>query len=345
VKGYSADHKPTNDFGVIFRDGESEGVTVEIPDVQIDGVIGSGANGIVFSGTDSLDREVVIKVYPPRSDRDEDIYEVQEQAMAEAQKIANLKHGSIATLYRFGRLDSEYGSLRWWPDDRWPYLVMEYCSGQPLKEVIEDMKEDLMARRSALHQIFDALSHAEEHGSLHGDLHGGNILINWYPRFGINEVAVIDFGTSMFAGKESSAARHARLLRRMTFTLLPEMETAFVLTSRLLRRVGRDMLPRLVAALNLYDYMNPSPQYPVTLTPRYVGANLAMAADFNLDTLWTALRPHLDGPEVAAVKTGLLEFLTHEQELAEAQLADEEVANRLQQVLESQDIEAAAILS
>lgn len=344
MKGYSADHKPTNDFGVIFRDGESVGTTVEIPDVQIDGVIGSGANGIFFSAMDSLDRDVVVKVYAPRIDRDEDINEVQEQAMAEAQKIACLKHKSIATLYKYGRLDSEFGSYSW-SSGGWPYFVMEYCPGQPLKEVIADMEEDLEGRRSVLHQIFDALSYAEEHGSLHGDLHAGNIMIERYPTLNINEIMVIDFGTSVFAGKESSASRHARLLRKLTFRLLPELKSAFVPTPRLLRRTGRHKLPALAAALNLYDYMNASQRYPSNLTARAIGAELALAADFNLDVLWTALRPHLDESEISKVKKGLLEHLTHEHHLVGIQLNDEEIAVRLGEALKSRGIETAAILN
>lgn len=164
MKDYRASHKQSTDFGVIFREGEAEGSAVEITGIRIDGVIGSGANGIVFSATDSLDRELAVKVYPPRADRDRDSRELDEQAMSESQKIASLKHDGIATVYRYGRLGDDYHG---WMSDGWPYCVMEYRPGRPLREVIGGLAHELESRRSILMRIFDILGYAEKHGSLH----------------------------------------------------------------------------------------------------------------------------------------------------------------------------------
>jgi serine/threonine protein kinase len=156
VRGYRAVYKVERDAAVIYEEDSGEGTLIEIPDVRIDGVVGSGANGIVFSAWDALDREVAVKVYPPRLDKDREIYEIHEQAMSEARKIASLKHPAIATVYRYGRLDSEYWSPGWWPDDGWPYCVMEMRSGEPLRDVLPKIEEDLETRRSILRQILEA---------------------------------------------------------------------------------------------------------------------------------------------------------------------------------------------
>jgi len=348
LKGYEPAYKEFRDSAVIFPEGGGVGTTVEIPDLRIDGIVGSGANGIVFSGVDSLDRDLVIKVYPPRLDKpDRDIDEVHQQALSEAQKIASLKHPAIATVYKYGRL-GQNESYGWLSDGGWPYCVMEMRPGKPLKEVLPQIRDNIEARRQILRQIFDALTYAEGRGSLHGDLHERNVLV-YTPRLGSDleqlEVSVIDFGTSIFAGRVNSEVRHAHLLRRLTFRLLPELQTAFVPTSRLAGRTGRHVLPRLIAALKLYDEINPSQECPPKLTPRSIGAELAYAIDFDLDVLWTALRPHLAESDISEVKMGLLEYLTHDHDLAATRPSDADLAVRLRRELEIQGVEATAILA
>jgi serine/threonine protein kinase len=348
LKGYAPIHKGTNDYATIFPEGGGEGIVIEIPGLRIDGVVGSGANGIVFSAWDALDRELAVKVYPPRVDKDRDIDDVRDQAMNEAQKIASLKHPAIATVYRYGWLGDEDGYSSWLRGDGWPYCAMEMRGGKPLKDVLPKIEEDMEARRLVLRRIFDALAHAEERGSLHGDLHGQNVLVEAW-RFGgkmnIVDVSIIDFGTSIFAGQGRSEIRHADLLRRLTFRLLPEMRAAFVPTFRLKGRAGFHMLPRVFAALKLYDQMNPSPQCLPRLTSREIGAELAYATDFDLNILWTALRPHLDESSISEIMKALLEYLTHEHSLADAHLSDSTLTARLRQELEARNVETAAIFA
>lgn len=345
MKGYEPAYKEWRDAGVIFPAGGGEGMTVEIPELRIDGIVGSGANGIVFSALDSLDRELVVKVYPPRSGKTQlDLYEVNEQALHETRKIANLKHPAIATVYRYGRLES----YSWPSDEGWPYCVMEMRPGKPLRDLLLTLVDDMESRRMILRKIFDALSYAERQGSLHGDLHDRNILVStWSNIEDVSEieVSVIDFGTSIFAGQLKSAARHAHLLRRLTFRLLPELRTAFVATPRLAKRTGLYALPRFVAALKLYDQMSPGRFCPPKLNPRGVGAELAYATDFDLNVLWAALRPHLDREAIPEVKKGLLEYLTHEHSLADAHLSDADLEVRLREQLESRSVEVTAILA
>jgi serine/threonine protein kinase len=191
MKGYYGRHSGTYEHGAIFPEGGGQGTIVEVPGVEIWDVLGSGANGIVFGANDSLGRDVVIKVYPPRVDRAEAVSSYS-QARAEAEKISQLKHPGLSTVYSFGRLGQE--SL-YWRETGWPYVVMEYRPGRPLKEVLPLLKGNFAARLSILRQIFDVLAYAESSGCLHGDLHGGNVLID-LPDDGSIGVSVIDFGTS-----------------------------------------------------------------------------------------------------------------------------------------------------
>ena len=105
------------------------------------------------------------------------------------------------------------------------------------------------------------------------------------------------------------------------------------------------MLPSLFAALKLYDEINPSPQCPPRLTAREIGAELANATDFDLNVLWTALRPHLDDSSIFEIKKALLEYLTHEHSLADTHLSNADLAARLRQELEIGKVESEAILA
>jgi serine/threonine protein kinase len=347
MKGYIGVYKMERDVAAIFPEGGGQGMPIEIPDVRIDGVVGSGANGIVFSGLDVLDRQLAVKVYPPRLDKDRDIDEIYGQALLEARKVASLKHPAIATIYRYSTLGGDWGFYDRVTEDNWPYSVMEYRSGDPLKEVLPKLKDNVNARRSILRRIFDALAYAEARGSLHGDLHDGNVLVEAYHlngRVDIADVSLIDFGTSIFAGRERSEARHARLLRSLSYQLLPELNAAFVPTPRLAQRTGFLMLPCLSAALKLYDELAPSEDNRTRLPPRMIGAQLAGAVDFDLNVLWAALKPQLDKSSIGEVKKGLLEYLTHEHALAQGYLDDATLAIRLEQELKNIGAETEAIL-
>jgi serine/threonine protein kinase len=112
-------------LGAVFRGGEKVS-TVEVPGYEITEVVSSGANGIVFSAVHrQLDRDVVIKVYPPRLDRNG--IHPYEQARSEAVKVEALKHDRLATLYDFGQLD-EFDGIPGLSEG-WPYCVMEYRAG------------------------------------------------------------------------------------------------------------------------------------------------------------------------------------------------------------------------
>lgn len=186
---------------------ELDGIWFEIDGVSLERLLGTGANGFVFAGRDTrLDRSVAVKVWPPRKDRAPTKGEASvEQALAEASKVARIKHDHIAAVYSAGYLPSG-----------WPYVVMELVDDPPLSTVIDEMS--ILDRLSAWRDVHQALDAAERKGIFHGDLHGGNVLIRWL------HATVIDFGTSALSGREHSLRRHSRLVHRFVHDLLPELE-------------------------------------------------------------------------------------------------------------------------
>jgi serine/threonine protein kinase len=186
------------------------GSMVAIDNIRLDAVLGSGANGFVFSGHDLLlDRRVAVKVYPPRLDRPDRNADRIEQAMAEARKLASMKTDVIASVYYVGRIDNE-----------WPYVVMEYIEGDSLASVRDNLNDadGLLLRKFSWDQVYKGLDTAERLGIYHGDLHGGNVI---FRPFG---ATLIDFGTSALAGKDYSLRRHATMVNKFARWLLPELQ-------------------------------------------------------------------------------------------------------------------------
>ncbi len=186
---------------------------VSINNIWLDGTLGSGANGIVFSGEDQLlKRRVAVKVWPQRRDRAQADKARIDQALAEARKIALLKSSDIASIYYVDHL----------PSAGWIYAVMEYVDGEPLVNLRAGLNgaPGYLRRTWIWHGVYRALDTAERAGVYHGDLHEGNVIVTSF--FGA--VTLIDFGTSILAGKRGSLKRHARKVHEFAQRLMPELK-------------------------------------------------------------------------------------------------------------------------
>lgn len=321
MKGYTADRS-----GAVFLDGDKV-ASVELDGYSIQEVIGSGANGIAFLvWNERLERDEVVKIYPPRVDRpDFDDTERHGQAREEAAKVAGMNHPGIAQVY--------YLDIFWeqgipFNSRGWPYCVMQYRAGKPLREMLPALKDDDSVRRKILRSVLEVLTHAERHHrSLHGDLHGDNVLVDIVR--GEPEVSVIDFGTSMIAGHDFSATRHARMLRLTAYEVLPELRSYLNDTASLRRLVGFDMLPSLRAGLDLVDVI----EGRLELSPRAIGARLAEAAVFEPTALVRALELRLADSTIPVMRRAFLEFLTHDHSVQASTLDGEELEKQIEEAL------------
>ncbi|MEV0702043.1 serine/threonine-protein kinase [Saccharopolyspora sp. NPDC050389] len=149
---------------------------------RLDGKLGGGAMGTVWSGTDELlRRQVAIKeVKLPPGMPDEEAAEMRERALREARAIAVLSHPNVVTLYDVAREDGE------------PFVVMELVPSQSLAEIL--------SKHGALHDhqlaviadgVASGLEAAHRAGIVHRDVKPGNVLIGDDGR-----IKVSDFGIS-----------------------------------------------------------------------------------------------------------------------------------------------------
>jgi serine/threonine-protein kinase len=142
--------------------------------------IGRGAMGMVYKAKDpKLNRVTAIKTISFVEDFDPDeIKEVKESFLLEAETVAKLSHPNIVTIYDVGE---EFDLL---------YIAMEYLGDRNLDPYCK--KENLFPIRRAIDiiaQIADAISYAHQNGIVHRDIKPANIMV-----LSDNKIKVTDFG-------------------------------------------------------------------------------------------------------------------------------------------------------
>ena len=155
----------------------------ELHEFKLERVLGQGGFGITYLALDTnLMQHVAIKEYFPRefSSRDSTftIHAVGnaedkdtfswglKRFLAEARVLAQLSHANIVSIKRFFEA---HGTA---------YLVMEYCDGKPLDEIIRDrgpLNESQL--NEILFPLLDGLEHVHGKAFLHRDVKPANIFI------------------------------------------------------------------------------------------------------------------------------------------------------------------------
>lgn len=153
---------------------------------EIKELLGRGGMGAVYKARQtSLDREVAIKVLPPRAAKNRGFIN---RFREEARTVARLNHKNI-----IAGIDVD-------DDKGFHYFVMEYVEGKPLDKIIEE--EGVLDEERALHvmiQMGRALEHAAKHNLIHRDVKPQNILVT------DNDVAKLcDLGLARSAGDRAS---------------------------------------------------------------------------------------------------------------------------------------------
>ena len=152
---------------------------IDLPKVEgflIEGVLGSGATGTVFSGVQlAVDRPVAIKfLHPDLCSDKRAIVRLQREARA----AARLGHPGIISA-----VDMGVSQGRWW-------YAMELVEGISLAERIQE--KGTLTEREAIRlfvPIVDALEHAHGMGVIHRDVKPANILID-----GRGRARLVDLG-------------------------------------------------------------------------------------------------------------------------------------------------------
>ncbi len=144
--------------------------------------LGAGAMGSVYRGERiNLGRMVAIKVLneavPNEASR--------RRFEREAKAMAKLEHPNCGGVLDVGIHDGN------------PYVVMEFVSGQNVKEIITAGPIPVERAVEIVRQVLSGLSHAHEHGITHRDIKPANIVLS--HKSGVGDlVKILDFGLARF---------------------------------------------------------------------------------------------------------------------------------------------------
>ena len=176
---------------------------------RLDGVLGAGNMGVVFSGEQiKLKRPIAVKVLDPAI---ADSQRSTRRFQREAESVARLDHVNCLQVYDYGTTP-----------DNLHYMVMPRLNGRPLNQLLSDGN---LAPRRALRlmaQMLAGLAHAHEQALVHRDLKPSNILVeeNGGPEGEV--VKIVDFGIAKIVDDEQSFQTRTGMLFGTPAYMSPE---------------------------------------------------------------------------------------------------------------------------
>jgi eukaryotic-like serine/threonine-protein kinase len=127
-------------------------------------LLGRGGMGLVYRAFDrQLNREVAIKTVTEGFTGDQ---EMLQRFYREAAKTAALRHPNIVVVFDLGEQDG------------FPYIVMEYLSGDPLDRLIQSSQpQPLSFKLKIIEQVCCALGYAHRNDMIHRDVKPANVIV------------------------------------------------------------------------------------------------------------------------------------------------------------------------
>lgn len=175
-------------------------------------IIGGGGMANVYLARDMiLERNVAIKILRLDFVHDEEFIK---RFHREAYSATSLNHPNIVNIYDVGEEDDIY------------YIVMEYVSGQTLKQYIQKNAPLSVEKTLAImEQLTSAIAHAHQNRIIHRDIKPQNILID---QNGI--VKITDFGIAM--ALSSTTITHTNSVLGSVHYLSPEQARGGIVTEK-----------------------------------------------------------------------------------------------------------------
>ena len=155
---------------------------------RIQGRLGKGAMGVVYSGYDDMmERSVAIKVM--MADLEEDP-ETSVRFYREARSAGQLAHPNVITIFDMGE---DNGRL---------FIVMELLEGETLNKYLERLEAaDVESKIDLMIQICEGLAAAHSRGIFHRDVKPANLLVR--PN---GDLKIVDFGIARLASSNMTAS-------------------------------------------------------------------------------------------------------------------------------------------
>jgi len=169
---------------------------------QIQKELGNGKNGVVYLAFNSiLQRLEALKVWRTLDSKDK--RNKLAQGLREAQKLAKVSPEYAATIYDA----REVGGVL--------IATMEYVAGHTLSHYQSTASPDVCLGLAELYLA--AIIETTTDETRHGDAHANNVMVytdNADPNVPRLRLKLLDFGTSLYSGKDASEDRHWRLVKK-----------------------------------------------------------------------------------------------------------------------------------
>jgi eukaryotic-like serine/threonine-protein kinase len=177
--------------------------TKRIGKYEVIELLGRGGMGMVYRAADrQLNREVAIKTVTEGLTGDP---EMLERFYHEAAKTAALKHPNIVIVHDLGEQDG------------FPYIVMEYLSGEPLDRLIQSGQPLALAfKLRIIEHVCYALGYAHRNDVIHRDVKPGNVIVQ--PD-GVSKL--LDFGIARREKHEGHLTRTGHVIGTIQY-MAPE---------------------------------------------------------------------------------------------------------------------------
>jgi serine/threonine-protein kinase len=166
-------------------------------------VLGRGGMGLVYRAFDrQLSREVAIKTVTEGFTGDP---EMLQRFYREAAKTGALRHPNIVVVYDLGEQDG------------FPYIVMEYLSGEPLDKMIQSGKPQPLAfKLQIIEQVCYALAYAHANDVIHRDVKPANVIVQ-----SDGVVKLLDFGIARQEKTDGHLTRTGQVIGTLQY-MAPE---------------------------------------------------------------------------------------------------------------------------
>jgi len=143
--------------------------------------IGEGGMGVVYKAQDTkLKRFVALKLLPPHVSESP---EEKARFVHEAQSASALNHPNITTIHEIDEFEGQM------------FIVMEYCEGKTLRQIIERETPSIKRILDIGIQICEGLTAAHKREIVHRDVKSDNIMVTQE-----GQVKITDFGLAKLKG-------------------------------------------------------------------------------------------------------------------------------------------------